>query len=92
MITVYSKTHCPHCVNAKNYLQSRNINYHEVNIEEDTEAREFILEQGHRTVPQIYQGDRLLVAGGWQGLSKLSTEEILQRMQTISSTDDPGTL
>lgn len=92
MITVYSKTHCSHCVNAKNYLQSRNINYHEVNIEEDAEAREFILEQGHRTVPQIYQGDRLLIEGGWQGLSKLSTEEILQRMQTISSTDDPGTL
>jgi glutaredoxin 3 len=92
MITVYSKTHCPHCVNAKNYLQSRNINYHEVNIEEDTEAREFILEQGHRTVPQIYQGDRLLVEGGWQGLSKLSTEEILRRMQATPSTDDPGTL
>lgn len=92
MITLYSKTHCPYCVNAKNYLQSRNINYHEVNIEEDAEAREFILEQGHRTVPQIYQGDRLLVEGGWQGLSKLSTEEILRRMQATSSTNDPGTL
>jgi glutaredoxin len=80
MITVYSKTHCPYCVNAKNYLQSRNINFREVNIEEDAEAREFILEQGHRTVPQLYVGDRLLVEGGWQGLSRLSTEEIIERI------------
>jgi glutaredoxin 3 len=80
MITVYSKTQCPYCVNAKNYLQSRNINFREVNIEEDAEAREFILEQGHRTVPQLYVGDRLLVEGGWQGLSRLSTEEIMERI------------
>jgi glutaredoxin len=80
MITVYSKTHCPYCVNAKNYLQSRNINFREVNIEEDAEAREFILEQGHRTVPQLYVGDCLLVEGGWQGLSRLSTEEIMERI------------
>jgi glutaredoxin 3 len=82
MITVYSKTHCPYCVKAKNYLQSRNINFREVNIEEDAEAREFILEQGHRTVPQLYVGDRLLVADGWQGLSRLSTEEIMERISS----------
>ena len=92
MITVYSKTHCPHCVNAKNYLQSRNIRYREVNIEQDTQAREFVMAQGHRTVPQIYLGDRLLVEGGWQGLSKLSTEEILQRIQSAPAIDNLGTL
>jgi glutaredoxin 3 len=80
MLIVYSKHNCPYCVNAKNYLQSRNINFREVNIEEDAEAREFILEQGHRTVPQLYVGDRLLVEGGWQGLSRLSTEEIIARI------------
>ena len=77
MITVYSKNNCPYCVNAKQFLQSKNINYQEVNIENDAQARAFILEQGHKSVPQIYVGDRLLVSGGWQGLSKLTTEEIL---------------
>ena len=77
MITVYSKNNCPYCVNAKQFLQNKNINYQEVNIENDAQARAFILEQGHKSVPQIYVGDRLLVSGGWQGLSKLTTEEIL---------------
>ena len=52
---------------AKNYLESKNIKYEEVNIEHDSEAREWILEQGHRTVPQIYINDEL-VEGGFNGL------------------------
>lgn len=89
MITVYSKTHCPHCVSAKQFLESRNINYQDINIETDTEAREFILSQGHKSVPQIYVGDRLLVSGGWQGLNQLTTEQILDR---INNTNILGTL
>ena len=50
-----------------NYLESKNIKYEEVNIEHDSEAREWILEQGHRTVPQIYINDQL-VEGGFNGL------------------------
>ncbi len=80
MIKVYSKNNCPHCINAKQFLENKNINYQEINIETDTEAREFILSQGHKSVPQIYVGDRLLVSGGWQGLSKLTTEQILDRI------------
>lgn len=85
MITVYSKTNCPHCVNAKQFLENKNINYQEVNIEHDAAAREFILSQGHRSVPQIYVGDRLLVQGGWSGLSALSTPEILDRINNSTS-------
>jgi glutaredoxin 3 len=86
MITVYSKTNCPHCVNAKKYLESKNINYREVNIEQDNQAREFVLSQGHRSVPQIYLGQNLLVEGGWQGLSQLSQEEIVNRIDNINKT------
>ena len=89
MITVYSKNNCPYCVNAKQFLQNKNINYQEVNIENDAQARAFILEQGHKSVPQIYVGDRLLVSGGWQGLSKLTTEEILN---LIDNPNHLGTL
>jgi glutaredoxin len=65
---------------AKQYLENNNIAFREVNIEEDEQAREFMLGQGHRTVPQIYLGDTLFVAGGWEGLSKLSPAEIHQRI------------
>ena len=88
MLTVYSKTVCPYCVNAKNFLKSKNINFREVNIEEDSEAREFIQQQGHRTVPQIYMNGRLFVDGGWQGLSKMSAEEILNEMELRDSLSD----
>ena len=67
MIKIYSKNSCVFCVRAKNYLESKNIKYEEVNIEHDSEAREWILEQGHRTVPQVYINDEL-VEGGFNGL------------------------
>jgi glutaredoxin 3 len=81
MLTVYSKTVCPYCVQAKNFLKSKNITFKEVNIEEDEEARDFIINQGHRTVPQIYLNGSLFVEGGWQGLSKMSAEQILEKIQ-----------
>ncbi len=87
-LTVYSKTVCPYCVNAKNYLKSKNIPFQEINIEQDSPAREFIQSQGHRTVPQIYFEGKLFVEGGFQGLSKLSEAEIRDRMKLT----DLGTL
>lgn len=74
MITVYSKNNCPYCVQAKNLLQLKGIEYEEVKIDETPEAREFVLAEGHRTVPQIYQDGKLLVEGGFQGLKKQSEE------------------
>jgi len=80
MLTIYSKTVCPYCVQAKNYLKNKNINFREVNIEQDDTAREFIQSQGHRTVPQIYLAGKIFVEGGWTGLSKMSTEDILNEI------------
>jgi glutaredoxin 3 len=70
MITVYSKNNCPYCTQAKNLLKSRGVAFEEINIEERPEAREFILAEGHRTMPQIYQDGKILVAGGYMGLAK----------------------
>ena len=80
MITVYSKNNCPYCVQAKNLLQLKGIAFEEVKIDENSEAREFVLGEGHRTVPQIYQAGKLLVAGGFQGLQK-QPEEFFQQLK-----------
>ena len=85
MLTVYSKTVCPYCVQAKNFLKARGIEFREINIEQDDEAREFIQSAGHRTVPQIYFMGKLFVDGGWTGLSKMSTEEILDEIDLRTS-------
>ena len=70
MITVYSKNNCAFCTQAKNLLKSKGIDYTEVKIDEDAEAKDFVLSQGHRTVPQIYKDGALLVEGGYQGLAR----------------------
>lgn len=81
MLTLYSKTVCPYCINAKNYLRNHNIPFSEINIEQDPQAREFVMSQGHRTVPQIYFQGKVFVEGGWQGLSKMTAEEIKQELE-----------
>lgn len=70
MITVYSKNNCPFCVQAKNLLKLKGLEYQEVKIDEDDNAKQFILAEGHRTVPQLYRDGKLLVEGGYQGLSR----------------------
>ena len=74
MITVYSKNNCPFCVQAKNLLTFKGFEYEEIKIDEVPEAREFVLSEGHRAVPQIYKDGKLLVEGGFQGLSKQPEE------------------
>jgi glutaredoxin 3 len=83
-LTVYSKNHCPYCDQAKALLKNKGIAFEEIKIDQDADAREFVMSQGHRTVPQIYFKGDLFVEGGFQGLSKLSTDEIKQR---LSATD-----
>ena len=65
---------------AKAYLKQHDIPFEEMNIEEDSEAREFLVLRGHKTVPQIYQHGALFVEGGCDGLTKLSPQELHERM------------
>lgn len=73
MLTVYSKNNCPFCVQAKRLLESKNVPYQEVNIEEQPEARQMLLDRGLRSVPQIFNQEEL-VPGGFQGLSRQPVE------------------
>ena len=84
MLTVYSKNNCPFCVQAKNLLKSKKIEFNEIKIDEDIEAKEFILEQGHRTVPQFYLNGKLFVEGGFQGLSKLTEDQLKEKLNVIT--------
>jgi glutaredoxin len=73
---------------AKNYLQSKNINFREINIEQDPAAREFIQQQGLRTVPQIFMDGKIFVEGGWTGLSNMSAEDIVSEIDLRHSLAD----
>lgn len=79
MLTVYTKNNCPYCYRTKALLESRGIEYQTVNLEEQPDARGFLVEQGLRSVPQIFNGETLL-QGGYQGLSA-QTEEFWKQLK-----------
>lgn len=83
MLTVYSKDNCPYCVQAKNLLTKRNIEFEEVRVDLDPDARQFIVNEGHRTVPQIYHNGKLFVEGGYTGLAKLTEDQIRSKLQQL---------
>jgi glutaredoxin len=68
MITVYSKDNCPFCDRAKALLESKEIPFQVVKMEDEPTAREFLMDQGLRSVPQIFK-DGVLLPGGYQGLA-----------------------
>lgn len=68
MITVYSKNNCPFCDRAIALLESKEIPFKIIKMEENTGAREFLMEQGLRSVPQIFKNG-ILLPGGFQGLA-----------------------
>lgn len=75
MIEVYSKYHCPECEKAIALLEQKGVAFTAVKLEETPGAREFLMERGHRSVPQIYYGDEIVVEGGYKGLTKLTDEQ-----------------
>ena len=73
MLTVYSKNDCPYCVRTKQLLESKGIEYTEINIEYDPESRQMLVDKGLRSVPKIFHGYEL-IPGGFNGLAKQSNE------------------
>lgn len=71
MLTVYSKSNCPFCEKAINTLDMNDLKYNVVKVDEDPQAREFLIAEGHKSVPQIYQANgKLFVSGGYAGLKQ----------------------
>lgn len=75
MLTIYSKANCVFCEKTKSLLKLKDVKFEEVRIDLDQTARQFVIEQGHRTVPQIYQDGKLFVQGGYNGLMQLNEDD-----------------
>lgn len=54
-IVMYSTSWCPDCITAKTVLNSMQVTFRDINIEEDPEAAEKVMELNHgsRSVPTI---------------------------------------
>ena len=66
---------------AKALLNKHDMAYQEVNIEDDEDLKMFMISQGHRTMPQIYQDSELFVEGGFQGLKEYLDKETIDTTQ-----------
>lgn len=75
-LDVYSKSNCPACEKATNLLDSMGIAYNVKKIDEDPVAKEFIISEGWRSVPQIYKDGCVFVKGGYLGLVEMSEESV----------------
>lgn len=74
MITIYTKDNCQFCDMAKALLEARGVPFTTINVSEKSEARDFLIENGHRSVPQIFKGTTH-IPGGYQGIAGMSEEE-----------------
>lgn len=74
-ITLYSKSGCPLCVQAKNLLKSKDMEYEEVNLDDPVRKLNFMNAYPHvRQMPQIWVGDQHV--GGFAGL-----QEVLKKLE-----------
>lgn len=70
-IEVYSTHNCPWCVRAKALLESKGLNFEEINIASDADlAQEMAERSGRRTVPQVFIDGEAI--GGFDELSALN--------------------
>lgn len=69
-ITMYTNERCPYCIRAKRLLDAKGVEYEEINLSLDTDARRRLIElTGRYTVPQIIAGDEPL--GGYDEIKAL---------------------
>jgi glutaredoxin 3 len=60
-VTVYTTENCPFCTAAKQLLDTRGVQYEEINLERDPRGRQELVEKtGMMTFPQVLVGDELI--------------------------------
>ena len=73
-VKLYTKNGCGYCTMAKNWLKNKDISFEEIDIEEQPQAREFVISEGHRTMPQIYINEKSI--GGYQQLVEYDVSKL----------------
>lgn len=79
-VEIYSTTYCPYCVRAKQLLDAKDIEFTEIDVTGDDEARVSLVEKsgGRKTVPQIFIDGQSI--GGYDDLRALEESGQLDAM------------
>lgn len=62
-ITVYSKPACTQCRAVKRHLDSRGVDYKEVDMSSNQEALNYVLDKGFRQAPVVDMGEGTVFSG-----------------------------
>lgn len=63
MINIYTKNNCMPCKMTKNWLRNHDLTYHEINVDEDLSALEYLISINCRTMPAVFKDDELIAMG-----------------------------
>ncbi len=78
-VQIYTSRSCPYCIRAKQLLDSKGVDYDEVNLDNDPEKKvETMQKLNWRTVPIILIGDELI--GGYDQLVSLERANKLDEL------------
>jgi len=78
-VTLYVSDWCPYCQRARGLFAQKNVEFSEINIEDDVKLREEMIARSNRhTVPQIFIGDKHV--GGCDDLFELDRSGELDRL------------
>ena len=81
-IIIYSTSHCPYCVRAKELLTRKGVHFTEIFIDkDDTKRDEMIAKTNRYTVPQIFINDQHI--GGYDDLYALEQSGELANLLEI---------
>lgn len=78
-VTIYTGNRCAYCNAAKRLLDSKEVKYTEINVDDDPALREEMMMRTKRqSVPQILIGD--LHVGGFDDLAELNHDGKLDKL------------
>ena len=62
MIKIYTTDSCPWCDKAKSYLKSQNLEFIELNVQDDMEARDEMIKKSRQmSVPVLDINDTIII-------------------------------
>jgi glutaredoxin 3 len=80
-VVMYSSGWCPYCMRARALFERKGIALMEIKVDEQPQERDTMLARsgGRRTVPQIFVGDRHVVASTTYALTRRRFDKLLGR-------------
>lgn len=86
-VTIYTTSYCPFCFRAKALLQSKEVEFEEIDVTEDPERRaEMERLSRRRTVPQIFINGKSI--GGYDDARRLDASGELDLLLAAGTTEE----